>query len=279
MFGYSADEAVGRSITILFPPDRMGEETEILDRLRRGEHIQHYETQRLRKDGTQINVSISVSPIKDRQGRIIGASKIARDITGRMKFEIEREELLASERAARADAERASRLKDDFLATLSHELRTPLSAILGWSQVLASGRATPADLEQGLDAIQRNARAQTQLIEDLLDMSRIISGKLTLNVQWTDLASVVNAAVDSVRPAAEARGIRLRKILDPRAGPVTGDPTRLQQIVWNLLSNALKFTPKGGDVDVILARVNSHLEITVRDTGIGISPEFLPSGV
>ena len=218
MFGYSADEVVGRSITILFPPDRIGEETQILDQLRRGEHIQHYETLRVRKDGTPINVSISVSPIKDGHGRIIGASKIARDITGRVKFETEREELLASERAARADAERASRLKDDFLATLSHELRTPLSAILGWSQVLASGRATSADLEQGLDAIQRNARAQTQLIEDLLDMSRIISGKVTLDVQWTDLASVVNAAVDSVRPAAEAKGIRLRKVLDPR-GP------------------------------------------------------------
>jgi PAS domain S-box-containing protein len=276
MFGYLADEVLGRHITILFPPDRVQEEAIILERLRRGERIEHYETRRLRKDGTPIDVSITISPIKDRNGRIVGASKIARDITGRMKFEHEREELLASERVARTEAERASRLKDEFLATLSHELRTPLSAIVGWSQVLATGKASPADIEQGLDAIQRNARAQTQLIEDLLDMSRIISGKLTLNVQWTDLASVVNAAVDSVRPAADAKGIRLRKILDPHAGPVSGDPTRLQQVVWNLLSNALKFTPKGGAVDVLLQRVDSHLEITVRDTGIGISPEFLP---
>ena len=118
--------------------------------------------------------------------------------------------------------------------------------------------------------------AQTQLIEDLLDMSRIISGKVRLDVQWTDLAAVVDAAVDSVRPSADAKGIRLRKIIDPHAGPVSGDPTRLQQIVWNLLSNAIKFTPKGGKVDVLLERVNSHLEITVRDTGVGINPEFLP---
>ena len=277
MFGYTADEVLGRHITILFPPGRVQEETGILDRLRRGERIEHYETRRVRKDGTPIDVSITISPIKDRDGRIIGASKIARDITGKMKFEHEREELLESERAARAEAERASRLKDDFLATLSHELRTPLSAIVGWSQVLATGQASPSDIEQGLDAIQRNARVQTQLIEDLLDMSRIISGKLTLNVQWTDLASVVNAAIDSIRPAADAKGIRLRKILDPHAGPVSGDPTRLQQIVWNLLSNALKFTPKGGAVDVLVERVDSHLEITVRDTGIGISPEFLPA--
>ena len=187
----------------------------------------------------------------------------------------EREELLEAERAARSEAERVSIMKDEFLATLSHELRTPLSAILGWSQVLASGKVEPNELAQGLDAIQRNARAQTQLIEDLLDMSRIISGKVRLDVQWTDLANVVDAAVESVRPSADAKGIKLRKIIDPHAGPVSGDPTRLQQIVWNLLSNAIKFTPKDGKVDVLLERVKSHLEITVRDSGIGIKPELL----
>jgi PAS domain S-box-containing protein len=188
----------------------------------------------------------------------------------------ERECLLQAERAARSEAERVSIMKDEFLATLSHELRTPLSAILGWSQVLSSGKVEPSDMAQGLEAIQRNARAQTQLIEDLLDMSRIISGKVRLDVQWTDLANVVEAAADSVRPSADAKGILLRKIIDPRVGPVSGDPTRLQQIAWNLLSNAIKFTPKGGKVDIILERVNSHLELTVRDNGIGIKPEFLP---
>ncbi len=280
MFGFRAEEMIGKSITLLFPPDRIAEEGVIIGRLKRGERVEHYQTQRVRKDGTRIDVSLTVSPVKDSDGRIIGAAKIARDITERTRaeaaFAAEREELLESERIARADAERASRLKDEFLATLSHELRTPLSAILGWSQLLATGGMSPSDVAQGLEAIERNARAQTQLIEDLLDMSRIISGKVRLDVQWTDLASVVNGAVDSVRPAAEAKEIHLRKILDPAAGPVTGDPTRLQQVVWNLLNNAIKFTPKGGKVDVVLQRVNSHLEIIVNDSGVGIKPEFLP---
>jgi PAS domain S-box-containing protein len=188
----------------------------------------------------------------------------------------ERQILLEAERAARTEAERVSVMKDEFLATLSHELRTPLNAILGWSQLLASGKLEPDDLQQGIDAIQRNARAQTQLIEDLLDMSRIISGKVRLDVQWLDLSNVVEAAIASVRPSAEARGIRLRSIIDPHAGPVSGDPTRLQQVVWNLLTNAIKFTPKGGKVDVLLQRVNSSVELTVHDSGIGIKPEFLP---
>jgi PAS domain S-box-containing protein len=274
-FGYSAAETIGQSITMLIPPDRINEEADILARLNRGERIDHYETVRVRKDGSRIDVSLSVSPVKDGRGKIIGASKIARDITQQRQHEQEREELLNSERAARSAAEHASRLKDEFLATLSHELRTPLNAILGWSQLLGMN-PDKSDLEQGLDAIQRNARAQTQLIEDLLDMSRIISGKVRLDVQWTDLSGVVDAAVDAVRPAAEAKEIRLRKILDPHAGPVSGDPTRLQQIVWNLLTNAIKFTPRRGKVDILLERVNSHLEITVHDSGIGIKPDFLP---
>ncbi len=188
----------------------------------------------------------------------------------------ERERLFDAERAARAEAERASRMKDEFLATLSHELRTPLNAILGWSQVLLARKGADDDLKRGLETIARNARAQTQLIDDLLDMSRIVSGKVRLDVQPLDLSSVVDAAVDSVRPSAEAKGIRLQKILDPLAGPVSGDPNRLQQVVWNLLSNAIKFTPKGGKVEVLLARVNSHLEVTVTDSGQGISAAFLP---
>ena len=188
----------------------------------------------------------------------------------------ERERLLESEREARTEAERVSHMKDEFLATLSHELRTPLNAILGWSQVLLSKKASEEDSQRGLEAIARNARAQTQLIEDLLDMSRIVSGKVRLDVQRVDLAVAVDAAVDSVRPSVAAKGISLRTVVDPRAGPVSGDPNRLQQIVWNLLSNAVKFTPKGGKVDVIIERINSHIEITVRDSGVGIDPQFLP---
>jgi signal transduction histidine kinase len=182
----------------------------------------------------------------------------------------ERKHLLESERSARAAAERMSELKDDFLATLSHELRTPLSAILGWAQVLRRGVRSEADLLRGLDTIERNARMQTQLIEDLLDMSRIASGKVRLDIQPVDPVSFVEAAIETVGPAADAKGIRLEKLLDPAAGPISGDPSRLQQIVWNLLSNAIKFTPKGGKVQVVLERVNSHIEISVADTGIGI---------
>jgi CheY-like chemotaxis protein/two-component sensor histidine kinase len=155
-------------------------------------------------------------------------------------------------------------------------LRTPLNAILGWSALLRNGHPTPEDLSQGLETIERNARIQTQLIEDLLDMSRIISGKVRLDVQHVDLSSVVESAINSVMPAAEAKGIQLRRVLDPHAGPISGDPDRLQQVFWNLLSNSIKFTPRGGKVEVLLQRVNSHIEVIVTDTGMGIKPEFLP---
>ena len=198
------------------------------------------------------------------------------DVTDRKKAEDEREKLLESERAARSEAERASRLKDEFLLTLSHELRTPLNAILGWSQLLRRGTIDAAKMAHGLDIIERNVRAQAQLIDDLLDMSRVISGKLRLNVQRIQLGSVIEAALETVRLSAEAKDIHLQKILDPLAGIVSGDPARLEQIIWNLLSNAIKFTPKGGRVQVILARANSQIEISVIDTGQGINPEFLP---
>ncbi len=217
------------------------------------------------------------SVFSDDAGNQIGFDGITIDITSRKNAEVEREALLMSERAARTEAERVSRTKDEFLATLSHELRTPLNAIVGWSQLLRSdGTPSSEDLAEGLKVIERNARVQAQLIEDLLDMSRIISGKVRLNVQPVDLAEVLDAAVASVAAAAEAKGIRIQKIVEPLAGPVMGDPSRLQQVVWNLLSNAIKFTPKEGRVQVVLKPVNSHLEIVVSDTGAGIKPEFLP---
>ena len=188
----------------------------------------------------------------------------------------ERKALLESERAARSAAERMSNLKDEFLATLSHELRTPLNAILGWSQVLRAGTKDHEDLLKGLETIERNARAQTQLIEDLLDMSRITSGKVRLDIQVLSAASIIEAALEAVKPAADAKGIRLERLLDPSAGPISGDPGRLQQVIWNLLSNAIKFTDRGGKVQVQLEAVNSHVEIRVADTGIGIHPEFIP---
>jgi PAS domain S-box-containing protein len=174
------------------------------------------------------------------------------------------------------DAQEVNRLKDEFLATLSHELRTPLTAVLGWTRLLGTNQLDEATSRRALETIERNAHAQVQLIDDILDVSRIIRGKLRLNVRPCELTPVIEAAVDSVRPAAEAKGIRLHVVLDPRAGPVSGDPDRLQQVVWNLLTNAVKFTPKDGRVQVLLRRVNSHLELTVSDTGQGIEEKFLP---
>jgi len=201
---------------------------------------------------------------------------VVSDVGERMAIEGERERLLANERAARADAELANRLKDDFLATLSHELRTPLNAIMGWSQILRREHGDNADLHEGLETIERNAHLQAQLIEDLLDVSRIISGKLRLDVQRLDLAQVAEAARASVAPAAEARGVTLDPVDAADGTVISGDPARLQQIIWNLLSNSIKFTPRGGRVHVGLSRVASQVQVVVSDTGVGIAPQFVP---
>lgn len=188
----------------------------------------------------------------------------------------EKHRLLEKERIARNEAERASRLKDEFLATLSHELRTPLNAILGWSQLILSGNMKNGDIHKGLATIERNARAQNKLIEDLLEMSSIISGKVRLDMQQMDIASLIEAAVESVRPTAQAKGVTLKKTIAPRIGTITGDSSRLQQIFWNLLSNSIKFTPKGGWIEVVVEQSGSFLEIRINDSGLGISPEFMP---
>jgi PAS domain S-box-containing protein len=459
IFGYKAEEVIGQPMTILIPLDHPDEEPNILARLRRGERIEHYETRRIRKDGRLIDVSLTVSPIKGADGKIIGASKIARNITerkqaearlkaaheetetlnrigralsgelelhklvqavtdaateltgahfgsffynvlnesgasymlytlsgvpreafahfpmpratdlfgptfrgegvvriadvrqdprygknspyfgmpdghlpvvsylaipvisrsgevlgglffGHPKADVFREhhermvlglsaqtaiamdnarlyEVAQSERAkaeqAAADneqlyheAQEANRLKDEFLATVSHELRTPLTAIMGWAHLLRAGQIDAKGVGNALETIERNARAQAQLIDDLLDVSRIITGKLRLDVRQIDPSSFIESAIEALHPAAEARDIRIQKVMDTGVISVAGDPARLQQVVWNLLSNAIKFTPKGGRVQVRLERVNSHIEIVVSDTGVGIKPEFLP---
>jgi PAS domain S-box-containing protein len=413
LFGYTAEEAVGRPITILIPQERRAEELAIMARLRQGERIEQFETVRMAKDGRRLEVSLTVSPVRDSTGRVIGASKIARDVTeqkrallalaeqrewlrvtlssigdaviacdrnGRVTFlngvaeqltgwtaeeaanrplaevfhvlgegtripledparevlrrgavtglarrtilvgrdgversvaetaapilsdrqqilgvvlvfrdvgvqrrpdlehaasTADRESLLESERAARSEAERASRLKDEFVATVSHELRTPLNAILGWTQILKKSDLQPAQLRHGLEIIERNTRVQTQLISDLLDVSRIITGKLRLEIQSIELGEIVRNAIQTVQPAADAKGIELRLEIS-QVEPIVADPERLQQVVWNLLSNAIKFTPQGGRVDVRIRTRDGHAEIKVADTGIGIRPEFLP---
>ena len=209
------------------------------------------------------------TPMRDESGQIVRWFGTCTDIDDQKR---------AAEIAleARKEAEIANRAKDEFLATMSHELRTPLTSILGWAHMLRSGNLNEENVARGLETIERNARAQNQLINDLLDISRIITGKLRLEVQPVNLASVIETATDAVRPAAEAKNIRLKMLLDPQAGLVSGDPDRLQQIVWNLLTNAVKFTPEGGRVEVRLERINAHVEIAVSDSGQGISAGFLP---
>jgi signal transduction histidine kinase/CheY-like chemotaxis protein len=197
-------------------------------------------------------------------------------LTGARIATTERERLLAGVREARRQAEEALRFRDDFMATLSHELRTPLTSILGWSRLLRTQKFSEEEMTNALEVIERNARAQVQLIEDLLDVSRIMTGKLRLDLRPIDPAAVVVAAADTMRPAAEAKGIALEAVLDAGAGRVSGDPDRLQQVVWNLVSNAVKFTPKGGRVEVRVGRVDSSIEILVSDTGAGIAPDLLP---
>jgi PAS domain S-box-containing protein len=215
-----------------------------------------------------------VSNVYDEDGYKVIQCNI-RDITERRRREEERELLLEDALAARAEADTADSIKDEFLAVLSHELRTPLTAILGWSNLLASNNLDEPASKRATETIVRSARAQRQLIDDLLDMSRIITGKLRLNVRPVELAPIIEAVVDSVRPAADSREIHIKTALEPLMSPVSGDPDRIQQIIWNLLTNAIKFTPKGGCIDVRLERVHSHIEITVSDTGQGISPDFL----
>ena len=436
MYGFTAQEAVGQSIRLVVAAERWREEDDILARIRRGETVQHFESVRRRKDGSEIPVSLTMSPIYDSTGAMVGVSKIARNISEqkharqRAAFLAEAGAVLAAsleylttlktvvnlavpsiadwcavdiltedrrlERlavahvdpdkidlartiqtryddasspfspasvvrtgtpamvkeitddmivaAARGDAERirlvralglrsyivvpltahgrtfgalslattesgrlytdddfrfaqdvafraalavdnaraygdaqmANRLKDEFLATLSHELRTPLNAILGYSRLLQSGFMTADKQARALRTVERNATSLTQIVEDILDVSRIIAGKVRLNIQPVDLPTVVSEAIATVIPAADAKQIRIQPIIDPRAAPVSGDPDRLQQVVWNLVSNAVKFTPKEGVVQIRLERVNSHVEIVVSDTGVGIAPDFLP---
>jgi PAS domain S-box-containing protein len=234
-------------------------------------------------DGRERPIDESAAPIRNRDGRIIGVVLVFRDVSERRRVELdrqtaaaERDRLLEAERAARGDAERASRIKDEFMAMVSHELRTPLNAILGWTQLMMHGKNDAATVERGLDIISRNTRLQAQLISDLLDVSRIVSGKLQLEAQQVDLHGVVMDAIETMRQEADTKQVQLHPTLDPQAGTVAGDPARLQQVLWNLLSNAVKFTPAGGRIDVVLRRNGASAELIVADTGTGIRPEVLP---
>jgi PAS domain S-box-containing protein len=246
IFGYSAAEAIGKSITIIIPKDRLGEEAEVLRRLRLGERIDHFETVRQAKDGRLLYVSLTVSPIHDDSGTIVGASKVARDITDRKRAELERQGWLERELRARRQAEQAIQMIDEFLATVSHELRSPLSAILGWAHVLRVGGLDAERTQRAVETITRNAMMQSQLIADILDVQSLVSGKMRLEIREVDLALVVEAALDNIRPAAAMKRIALTPILEIDDPRVPGDPDRVQQVISNLLSNAVKSRPKAG---------------------------------
>ena len=269
MFGYSPEEMIGRSVRLVIPEDRQHEEDDVLKRIRLGHRIDHYETVRRRKDGTLFPVSLTISPVYNEQGIVVGASKIARDVTERARADLERRRLLEIARAT-------NRLKDEFLATLSHELRTPLNAIAGYARMMQTGLLRGDRQGRAIDTIVRNASSLTQMIEDVLDVSRIIAGKVRLQVRAVELSQIVREAVETAQPAADAKGIRVDVHLDPRGTVVSGDPDRLRQVLWNLCSNAVKFSERGGRVKVRLERVNDQVELTVSDDGIGIAAEFVP---
>jgi PAS domain S-box-containing protein len=282
--GYAADEIVGRHFSDFYPQDVRESGWPDHELQQASEHGSFVDTGwRVRKDGTMFWANVTITALRDEAGCLLGYAKLTRDLTESRRVEAielasnDREQVLDAERSARIAAQHAARVKDEFLATLSHELRTPLSAILGWTQIVLKGRATgPADQRRAMEVIDRNARAQVKLIDDLLDLSRIMTGKIRLDLQQISLPDVVQAAIDSALPIAEAKEIRLRSLLDPSCTMVSADSSRLQQVVWNLLTNAIKFTPKGGQVQVLVQRVKSHIELSVSDTGIGIPASFVP---
>ncbi len=276
IFGWSEAEAVGRHITLIIPEDRRAEEDDVLARIRRGERVDHFETVRRTKDGRLIDMSITVSPVKDAAGHIVGASKVARDITERRRMEDQRARLLTREQEARQQAEALNNAKDELLATVSHELRTPLNSIFGWARMIQSGDLDEAGRARAINAILRNASAQTRIVEDLLDLSRIAAGHMRLDFERMDLNATIEAALETVRPAARAKDINLEAMLDGALGTMEGAPDRLQQVMWNLLMNSVKFTPSGGRVKISTQRRADSVAIVVTDTGQGIAAEVLP---
>ncbi|MBE8969169.1 response regulator [Nostocales cyanobacterium LEGE 12452] len=275
MLGYPAEEILGRSIF-----DFMDLADDIADKEKlewfKGEESDLKEGRLRCQDGSYIWTLISARVILNQQGECLGAIAMLTDITDRKRTEEERDRLLQLEQRARAEAEAANRIKDEFLAVLSHELRSPLNPILGWAKLLQSRKFDEASLNKALKTIERNAKLQAQLIEDLLDVSRILQGKLSLNMIPVDLVSTIEGAMETVHLAAEAKTIQIETKLDPTVGKVLGDPARLQQVFWNLLSNAVKFTETEGKVSVRLERIEAQAQITVSDTGKGIHPNFLP---
>lgn len=295
--GYKASEIIGQHFSRFYPEvDVRAGKCEM--ELTVAQQVGRFEDEgwRIRKDGTRFWANVVITPVHDSDGVLIGFAKVTRDLSERKRHEEERITLARAEEArrvaeenqaharalaedlrlARDKAEEATRLKDEFLATVGHELRTPLSAILGWGRMLQNGQLNAVKTSRAIDAIVRNAVAQNQIVDDLLDVSRIIAGQLRLDVQLVDIGQVVTAALDNVRTAADAKNVAVEALVTPEAGAIKGDFGRLQQVMWNLLNNSVKFTPSGGRVHVSVRRVGDLVEIEVADTGQGISRAFLP---
>jgi PAS domain S-box-containing protein len=276
IFGYVKEEVMGKPFSILFTPEdrQSGVPERELENARTRGSAGDFRWQ-MRKDGSGFWASGFVYALRDEAGKLIGYVKVVHDATEKKVAEEQLKEALAREQDARTEAESANRSKDEFITLVSHELRSPLNAILGWTRILGQGRRDEELYYRGIEVIERSARMQSQLVEDLMDIARAIGGKLRMEVRPMDVAEAIEKAEEVVRPAAEAKGISLDTRLDRNAGQITGDPDRLQQVVSNLLSNAVKFTNEGGRVEVRLERIDPYIQITVRDTGRGIKPEFL----
>jgi PAS domain S-box-containing protein len=273
IFGYSADEAIGQPITMLIPRERLGEEAHILERIVRGERIEHFETVRVCRDGRLLPVSLTISPIRNAQGAIVGASKVARDISHRMALEARNIELREREQRARQEAEAANRAKDEFLAMLGHELRNPLSPILTALQLMKLRGG--GGLEREREVIERQVGHLTRLVEDLLDVSRITRGKVAIKEEHVGVADVVAKGIEIASPLLDQR-THVLEVEVPRNLRVRGDAVRLSQVMSNLITNAAKYTPPGGRITVRATDERGDVVIRVRDTGIGIATDVLP---
>jgi PAS domain S-box-containing protein len=279
IFGWTADEVIGKPITIIIPPDRLQEEPVILSRIQAGERVDHFQTIRVTKDGRKINISVTISPVRDETGRIIGASKIARDITEQKRLQRELEE-------AKESAEAANRAKDHFLSVLSHELRTPLTPVLAAVSLIEQDPAVPREFAEQLRMIRRNVETEARLVDDLLDLTRIARGKVQLHPEVLDAHAIIRHVIGMFDAEAEAKGLTVALALRARQSQVWADPGRFQQVLLNLVSNAVKFTPAGGRVTLSLRRAWQSADggtyseprpgavpvaqLSVRDTGIGI---------
>ena len=283
IFGWTAEEMIGRPITTIIPKDRLEEEPRILARLRAGDRVDHFETIRQGKDGTLIYVSVTISPIRDQTGRIIGASKVARDITPQKRYQQEleaakrvAEDARRSAEEAKEAAEAANRAKDHFLSVLSHELRTPLTPVLGAISMMEQDASIPAHLAAQLQMIRRNVETEARLVDDLLDLTRIARGKVRLHFEVVDAHAVLRNVASMFQAEIEDKGISLTQALRARQHHVWADPGRFQQIVLNLMSNAVKFTPEEGSITLRTSNESGTVKIEVADTGVGIEPDLMP---